>query len=142
MYAAFINENKIEKAPEIITVGQYRVINPKQEDYREAGYFEVRDEIPSESPRKWYHYKKQYELVLGEESYIRGFYIEEKDTCPVYANEVTRLIRQRYSQNDVEAIILNGTDTVEHSEEFEALQVFRAQIKANVKADIAEWEQA
>lgn len=50
-----------------------------------------------------------------------------------YPSIVTALIRQRYSADQVEAIILNGNDTSEHEEEYKALQAWRKEAKAMAK---------
>lgn len=46
-----------------------------------------------------------------------------------YGRIVSAIVRDKYSEDDVEAIILNGTDTAEHKAEYEALQEWRKTAK-------------
>ena len=46
-----------------------------------------------------------------------------------YGGIVSAIVRDKYSEDDVEAIILNGTDTAEHKAEYEALQMWRKTAK-------------
>lgn len=60
-------------------------------------------------------------------------------TDALYAQEVSRLIRSRYSQSAVEAIInnyLSDPDNEKHTAEFLELQSFRAECKAMAKAEM------
>ena len=43
-----------------------------------------------------------------------------------YPSVVSAIVRCRYSQSDIEAIVLNGSDTDEHASEYAALQAWRA----------------
>lgn len=54
-----------------------------------------------------------------------------------YSGLVSAIIRSRYSADNVEAIVLNGTDTEEHSAEYEALQAWRNHAKEVAKAVLA-----
>lgn len=45
---------------------------------------------------------------------------------------ISGLIRKRYSQDEVEAIILNGTQSMEHAAEMDALQAYRDDCKRKV----------
>ena len=143
MYATYKNETLVIPAPNKLIIDDLVVINPSNEQYESQGYLELKIENPSEDPRKWYEWQRRYEVIEGDpKSYIRGYYIEVKVAKPDYAEEVNNRIRTRYSQADVEAIILNGSDTEEHAEEYATLQAYRAEVKTEVKAEIEEWEQA
>lgn len=52
---------------------------------------------------------------------------------PDYGTIVTAVIRDRYTQSQVEAIVLNGSDTEEHAAEFTALQDWRKYAKEIAK---------
>lgn len=45
---------------------------------------------------------------------------------------ISGLIRKRYSQDEVEAIILNGSQSEEHAQEMAALQAYREECKQKV----------
>lgn len=54
-----------------------------------------------------------------------------------YANLVERLVREKYSQSDIEAIVNNYLDDSENESykaEFVALQTYRKECKAKAKA--------
>lgn len=46
-----------------------------------------------------------------------------------YPSVVSAIVRCKYSQSDIEAIVLNGSDTDEHASEYAALQEWRAEAK-------------
>lgn len=46
-----------------------------------------------------------------------------------YPSVVSCIVRCKYSQSDIEAIVLNGSDTEEHAAEYAALQAWRAEAK-------------
>ena len=50
-----------------------------------------------------------------------------------YPSVVSAIVRCRYSQSDIEAIVLNGSDTDEHASEYAALQAWRAEAKRIAK---------
>ena len=50
-----------------------------------------------------------------------------------YPSVVSSIVRCRYSQSDIEAIVLNGSDTDEHASEYAALQAWRAESKRIAK---------
>ena len=50
-----------------------------------------------------------------------------------YPTVVSAIVRCRYSQSDIEAIVLNGSDTEEHASEYAALQAWRAEAKRIAK---------
>lgn len=60
-------------------------------------------------------------------------YLIEIPGSPDYGAIVNALIRDRYTQSQVEAIVLNGSDTEEHTAEFTALQEWRKQAKEIAK---------
>lgn len=51
-----------------------------------------------------------------------------------YPSVVAAIVRCKYSQSDIEAIVLNGTDTEEHADEYQALQAWRNHAKEVAKA--------
>lgn len=54
-----------------------------------------------------------------------------------YGTLVAAIIRSRYSKNDVEAILCNGSDTPEHQAELEAFQAWRKEAKRVAKEVLA-----
>ena len=50
-----------------------------------------------------------------------------------YPSVVSAIVRCKYSQSDIEAIVLNGSDTEEHASEYAALQAWRADAKRIAK---------
>ena len=50
-----------------------------------------------------------------------------------YPSVVSAIVRCKYSQSDIEAIVLNGSDTDEHASEYAALQAWRAEAKRIAK---------
>ena len=50
-----------------------------------------------------------------------------------YPSVVAAIVRCKYSQSDIEAIILNGNDTDEHASEYAAMQAWRAEAKRIAK---------
>ena len=50
-----------------------------------------------------------------------------------YPSVVSAIVRCKYSQSAIEAIVLNGSDTEEHAAEYEALQAWRAEAKRIAK---------
>ena len=50
-----------------------------------------------------------------------------------YPSVVSAIVRCRYSQSDIEAIVLNGSDTEEHEAEYQALQSWRSEAKRIAK---------
>ncbi|MGN0227651.1 MAG: hypothetical protein ACI4AI_06290 [Paludibacteraceae bacterium] len=50
-----------------------------------------------------------------------------------YASVVSAIVRCRYSQSDIEAIVLNGSDTDEHASEYADLQSWRSEAKRIAK---------
>ena len=50
-----------------------------------------------------------------------------------YPSVVAAIVRCKYSQSDIEAIVLNGIDTEEHTSEYAALQSWRAEAKRIAK---------
>lgn len=50
-----------------------------------------------------------------------------------YPSVVASIVRCKYSQSDIEAIVLNGSDTEEHAEEYAALQAWRTEAKRIAK---------
>ena len=50
-----------------------------------------------------------------------------------YPSVVSAIVRCKYSQSAIEAIVLNGSDTEEHASEYAALQAWRAEAKRIAK---------
>ena len=50
-----------------------------------------------------------------------------------YPSVVSAIVRCKYSQSDIEAIVLNGSDTDEHEAEYQAMQAWRAEAKRIAK---------
>ena len=50
-----------------------------------------------------------------------------------YPSVVSAIVRCRYSQSDIDAIVLNGSDTEEHAAEYAALQAWRTEAKRIAK---------
>ena len=50
-----------------------------------------------------------------------------------YPSVVSAIVRCKYSQSDIEAIVLNGNDTEEHASEYSVLQAWRADAKRIAK---------
>lgn len=50
-----------------------------------------------------------------------------------YPSVVSAIVRCKYSQSDIEAIVLNGSDTEEHASEYAALQAWRTEAKRIAK---------
>ena len=50
-----------------------------------------------------------------------------------YPSVVATIVRCKYSQSDIEAIVLNGSDTDEHASEYADLQAWRAEAKRIAK---------
>ena len=50
-----------------------------------------------------------------------------------YPSVVSAIVRCKYSQSDIEAIVLNGSDTEEHATEYQTLQAWRAEAKRIAK---------
>ena len=55
-----------------------------------------------------------------------------------YPSVVSSIVRCKYSQSDIEAIVLNGSDTGEHASEYEALQEWRSHAKEVARSIIGE----
>ena len=50
-----------------------------------------------------------------------------------YPSVVSAIVRCKYSQSAIEAIVLNGIDTEEHASEYAALQAWRSEAKRIAK---------
>lgn len=76
-----------------------------------------------------FDYDTETKEVDGEEIEVLVF--ENVDiTGPVeYGAIVTAIVRDKYSQDRVEAILANGSETPEHAAELEAFQEWRAKAK-------------
>lgn len=50
-----------------------------------------------------------------------------------YPSVVSSIVRCKYSQSDIEAIVLNGSDTEDHAAEYQAMQAWRTEAKRIAK---------
>lgn len=55
-----------------------------------------------------------------------------------YGTVINAIVRERYSQSQVEAILCNGSDTPEHQAELEAFQQWRKEAKRIAKIALAQ----
>lgn len=138
-YVKILDDYTIAYAPNHIIDGDTFVTNPTKEQLNELGYYELYTDYTDEEAPRWYRYVIKY---TQEDDKVVARNELQKLPCPVYGIEVSRKIRQRYSQADVEAIILNGNDTEEHAQDYANLQAYRAECKEQVKSEIDEWEKA
>lgn len=86
-------------------------------------------------------YEKNDNLICFDEEVItrqaqdeepKTFYLYNTARVPVgadYPTIVTAIIRTKYTEDDVEAILLNGIDTPEHKAEYDTLQAWRKTAK-------------
>lgn len=156
MYAKMIGSNSIAFAGNVIKLGDTTIVNPTEEQYREAGFLKVEQQFNMESikgsgekgegsfsqevaPRKWYYYVDNYEEKDGK---IIHTHKEVKKAKPDYEETLMRLIYDRYSLDNLLKIILNGTKTPEFEKEYNELQLYIAVCRTDAKADIREWELA
>lgn len=61
----------------------------------------------------------------------------EIEGTPDYGTLVSAVVRSCYTADEVEAIVLNGSDTPEHKAEYEALQQWRTEAKNIAKQVLA-----
>lgn len=108
MKYAKIENDKLVYAPNILNIDGKTIINPKDEHYRKMGYKPI-EELDYTPPK-----------------------IEEYK--PTYEELVSQFIREKYSQDEVEAIINNYLSNAEkYKAEFDELQAYRLECKARAK---------
>ena len=80
MFAKFINENQIEKAPRCIHVGDTMFVMPSAEQYASGEYYEGEEAVKPDF-KEFYHLVAKYELQdAGDSSYIIKKTDEEGNT--------------------------------------------------------------
>jgi len=163
MFAKFINETQIEKAPNCINANGSIIVNPSKEQYAAGGYYEV---IEAEKPekRKWYDIVVKYTLLDGEEGSYTIYKTDEEDYTtketffvelktiqksyeyvkqpqPNYSDLTVGYIRETYSIND-EIAILRQKDSGAKKSDFDDYNTYCEECKQRASKDIEEWEKA
>lgn len=85
--------------------------------------------------QKYEHTKRDGEEQGNDPLLMQCEHIERESYD--YPTLVSDIVRCRYSQADIEAIVLNGTDTEEHAAEYQALQEWRNHAKEVAKVVLA-----
>lgn len=62
MFVKLLNERLITVASKNIIIGDTIIVNPTNEQYKEAGYYEL-EETTKPEPKKWYNTVAKYELI-------------------------------------------------------------------------------
>ena len=164
MFAKFIDETKIEKAPTCIHVGDTTFVMPSAEQYAAGEYYEV-DEAVKPDFKEFYHIVAKYELQdAGNSSYTikktdeEGNTTEEvfsvkmkkiiqhwdyvKDERPDYSDLIVGFIREKYSINDELAIQRQCDNSEEKKAEFDEYNAFCDECKAKAKEILARYDEA
>lgn len=162
MFAKFINETKIEKAPICIHVGDTTFVMPSAEQYAAGEYYEVEEAVKPES-KEFYHLVAKYALQdAGDSSYIIKKTDEEgnttedvfpvkmkkiiqhweyvKDERPEYSDLIVGFIREKYSINDELAIQRQCDNSEEKKAEFDEYNAFCDACKAKAKEVLARYD--
>ena len=164
MFAKFINETKIEKAPICIHVGDTTFVVPSAEQYAAGEYYEVVEAVKPDY-KEFYHLVAKYELQdAGDSSYTikktdeKGNTTEDvfpvkmkkiiqhweyvKDERPDYSELIVGFIREKYSINDELAIQRQCDNSEEKKAEFDEYNVFCDACKVKAKEVLAKYEEA
>ena len=164
MFAKFIDETKIEKAPRCIHVGDTMFVMPSAEQYASGEYYEVEEAIKPEF-KEFYHIVAKYELQdAGDSSYTIKKTDEEgnttedvfpvkmkkivqrweyvKDERPDYSELIVGYIREKYSINDELAIQRQCDNSEEKKTEFDEYNVFCDACKVKAKEILARYDEA
>lgn len=164
MFAKWISENQIEKAPRCIHVGASTFVMPSAEQYAAGGYYEV-EEAEKPEDVKWYHLVAEYALQDTEDSSytirktdeegntteevfpvqmkkIVQSWKYEKDERPDYGELIVGYIRERYSLNDELALQRQRDNSSEKKDEFLDYNNFCDECKVRARADLAEYDEA
>ena len=164
MFAKFINETKIEKAPICIHVGDTTFVMPSAEQYAAGGYYEVEEAVKPDL-KEFYHLVTKYELQdAGDSSYTIKKTDEEgnttedvfpvkmkkiiqrweyvKDERPDYSDLIVGFIREKYSINDELAIQRQCDNSEEKKAEFDEYNVFCDACKTKAKEILARYDEA
>ena len=104
----------------------YKIPSEKVEVKHTNGRFVVRFGI------ELYEHAAADEMVHDNEPTMMACERIELDTID-YPSVVSAIVRCKYSQSAIEAIVLNGSDTEEHASEYAALQAWRAEAKRIAK---------
>ena len=112
---------------EIFQVEDGYVIPSDQVDVKHInGRFIVRFDIEK------YEHSAADEMVHDNDPIMMACERIELDAID-YPSVVSAIVRCKYSQSDIEAIVLNGIDTEEHASEYQAMQAWRAEAKRIAK---------
>ena len=164
MFAKFINETKIEKAPRCIHVGDTMFVMPSAEQYAAGEYYEVEETVKPDA-KEFYHLVAKYELQdAGDSSYTIKKTDEEgnttedvfpvkmkkivqrweyvKDERPDYSDLIVGFIREKYSINDELAIQRQCDNSEEKKAEFDEYNAFCDECKVKAKEIIAKYDEA
>ena len=164
MFAKFIDETKIEKAPRCIHVGDTTFVMPSAEQYAAGEYYEVEETIKPEN-KEFYHLVAKYELQdAGDSSYTIKKTDEEgnttedvfpvkmkkiiqrweyvKDERPDYSELIVGFIREKYSINDELAIQRQCDNSEEKKAEFDEYNAFCDACKTKAKEILARYDEA
>ena len=164
MFAKFINETQIEKAPRCIHVGDTTFVMPSAEQYASGEYYEVEETVKPEN-KEFYHLVAKYELQdAGDSSYTIKKTDEEgnttedvfpvkmkkitqswdyvKDERPDYSELIVGFIREKYSINDELAIQRQCDNSEEKKAEFDEYNAFCDACKAKAKEILSRYDEA
>ena len=164
MFAKFINESQIEKAPRCIHVGDTMFVMPNAEQYASGEYYEVEEAIKPDA-KEFYHLVAKYALQdAGDSSYTIKKTDEEgnttedvfhvkmkkivqsweyvKDERPDYSDLIVGYIREKYSINDELAIQRQCDNSEEKKAEFDEYNVFCDACKVKAKEVLARYDEA
>ena len=162
MFAKFINETKIEKAPRCIHVGDTTFVMPNAEQYAAGEYYEVEEAVKPDL-KEFYHLVAKYELQeAGDSSYTIKKTDEEgnttedvfpvkmkkitqrweyvKDERPDYSELIVGFIREKYSINDELAIQRQCDNSEEKKAEFDEYNAFCDACKVKAKEVLARYD--
>ena len=164
MFAKFINENQIEKAPRCIRVGDTMFVMPSAEQYAAGEYYEVEEAVKPDF-KEFYHLVDKYELQDAEDSSYtikktdeEGNTTEEvfpvkmkkiiqrweyvKDERPDYSDLIVGYIREKYSINDELAIQRQCDNSEEKKAEFDEYNAFCDACKVKAKEVLSKYDEA
>ena len=162
MFAKFINETKIGKAPRCIIANGTFFVMPSAEQYAAGEYYEVEEAVKPDF-KEFYHIVAKYELQdAGDSSYTikktdeEGNTTEEvfpvkmkkivqhwdyvKDERPDYSELIVGFIREKYSINDELAIQRQCDNSEEKKAEFDEYNAFCDECKAKAKEVLARYD--
>lgn len=162
MFAKFIDETKIEKAPRCIHVGDTMFVMPNAEQYAAGEYYEVEEAVKPEF-KEFYHLVAKYALQdIKDSSYTIKKTDEEgnttedvfsvkmkkivqrweyvKDERPDYSELIVGYIREKYSINDELAIQRQCDNSEEKKAEFDEYNAFCDACKVKAKEVLARYD--